>query len=371
MIKLQQVMKAMRNISNDVELSDAQFGELTELIGIPSMIIDGSGRILCINETTAAMLGFKADEIRATLLADCIFEGGDDLRGILHPGLQSAKPAPFDLVFQGRSGRKTALCVVPQTIPHADGAAHSILLVLTEKTKRSALAQALHRSQPALQQFSNRLMAAHELELKRVSSELHDDIGQVLTMIKFMVEDAARQINNGALAAGNRILDDTVARLREAMNEVRRVSSELRPSSLDDLGLLPTIEWHCRNYQNAYRFLQLKLDLNVIEAEIPGTLKLDIFRIIQESLNNAAKHANASEVKVSLQVEQACLHLGIQDNGAGFDVNLVDAGIAGQGGIGLKSMLDRVESAGGMFLVRSDRNRGTTLNARWTLPAAA
>ncbi|MDB5777415.1 MAG: domain S-box-containing protein [Herbaspirillum sp.] len=369
MLKLQQVMMALRKMSSDLELSKAQFGELAELIGIASMIVDCNGKILSSNETAAAMLGFKAEDLVDTLLTDLVVDGRDELDEILIPSMKSGRLEAFDLVFRGRHGRKSPLCVVPQPIEHADGLTRSMLLVFTERTNHSVLLQTLHRSEPQLQQFSNRLIAAHELELKRVSSELHDGLGQALTMIKFMVEDASRHVKDGRPEEGGQVLDETVARLREAMNEVRRISVELRPSSLDDLGLIPTIEWHCRNYQRAYRNLSLKLDLNVIEAEIPAALKLDIFRIVQETLNNVAKHADASEVKLSLQAEHANLHLTIHDNGNGFDANQLYFGEANRWGIGLKSMLERVESTGGVLLVQSGLNGGTTIDAHWALQA--
>ncbi|MFC5475518.1 ATP-binding protein [Paraherbaspirillum soli] len=367
MLKLQQMMRAMRVMSSELELSESQFGELTELIGIASAIVDSDGAILSINEMAATMLGFKAEELRGGSLTQLVTEGLGALEQVLMPGRNAGNLEPFDLVFRGRSGRKSTLCVIPQYIEHTDGATRSVLLVLSEKASRGALLQTLHHSAPELQQFSNRLISAHELELKRVSSELHDGIGQVLAMIKFMVEDAARHVKGGQPQEGGRILDETVLRLREAMSEVRRISIELRPSSLDDLGLIPTIEWHCRNYDGAYRNLLLKLDLNVIEAEVPAALKLDIFRIIQEAMNNVVKHAHASTVTLSLQVEHANLRLRIRDNGNGFDASQSGHGNGSQGGVGLKSMRERVESTGGRFSIQSALNSGTTVEACWSL----
>ncbi|KAF3996024.1 sensor histidine kinase [Glaciimonas immobilis] len=369
MLKLQQVMMTMRGMSSELELSKSQFGELTELIGIASIIVDSQSRILSINEIAAAMLGFKVEELQDTLLAQLVENGQGGLDQILTFPLKSGKLESFEILFIGRSGRKSTLTIVPQSIEHSDGITRSMLLLLTEKTNRNALLQTLDRSAPKLQQFSNRLIAAHELELKRVSSELHDGIGQVLAMIKFMIEDAARQVKSGKSDEGEKILDETVVRLREAMNEVRRISIELRPSSLDDLGLIPTIQWHCRIYRKAYQNMRLNLDLDVIEAEVPEVLKLDIFRIIQEALNNVAKHAQASQVTVSLHVEHANMRLIIRDNGQGFDANPRDFSSATRWGLGLKSMRERVESSAGNFWIQSGLNSGTRLEARWSLQA--
>lgn len=369
MLKLQQIMIAMRRMSCELELSKSQFGELTELIGIASMIVDSHSMILSVNEVAASMLGYKAEELLDTSLMELVETGQAALYNVLTFHLNASNLESFEIAFKGRSGRISILTVVPQSIEHRDGITRSMLLVLTEKSNRSALLHTLDRSEPKLQQFSNRLIAAHESELKRVSSELHDGIGQVLAMIKFMIEDAARLVYCGKPDEGGKILDETVARLREAMEEVRRISIELRPSSLDDLGLIPTIQWHCRNFKTAYRNLHLNLDLDVIEAEVPEALKLDIFRIVQEALNNVAKHAHASEVSVSLNVEHANLRLVIRDNGNGFDADPLDFSATNLWGVGLKTMRERVESSAGNFWIQSNVSSGTRVEGRWALQA--
>jgi two-component system NarL family sensor kinase len=276
---------------------------------------------------------------------------------------------PFDLVLHGRSGRKSAVFVVPVPIDQVEGAPCSIMLMLTERAKRQVSSHALQHSEQELQHFSNRLIVAHEVELKRVSSELHDGIGQVLAMIKFMVEDASRRLKQGKIQEGAQILDETVQRLRDAMDEVRRLSSELRPSTLDDLGLIPTIEGHCRKYEYAYDNIKLERNLSVAEAEIPTHLKSEIFRIVQEAMNNAAKHARASTLAVSMQNDHGSLILGIRDNGVGFDAKQFAGSHLSQQGIGLRSMRERAESTGGDFSIKSSPGSGTAIEVRWKLHA--
>lgn len=369
MLRLQQVLGVMRKMRTEIELSEPQFGELTDLFGISSIVVDSEGAISSINDSAADMLGFKAQELLGTLLMRLVVEGGGALSNLLVQASKSNSYEPFDLVLHGRSGRKSAVFVVPVPIDHAAGVASSLLLMLTEKAKRQVSSHALQRSELEVQFFANRLIVAHEVELKRVSSELHDGIGQVLAMIKFMVEDASRRLKQGKVQEGVHILDETVQRLRDAMDDVRRLSSELRPSTLDDLGLLPTVEGHCRNYESAYDNIKLERHLNIAEVEIPPNLKSEIFRIIQEAMNNAAKHARASTVAVSMQTERGSLVLGIRDNGVGFDVNQLAYSHAGRQGVGLRSMRERAESTGGCFSIYSSPGSGTTVEARWKLQA--
>lgn len=367
MLKLQQVLGVMRKMRTEIELSEPQFGELTDLFGISSIVIDNEGAISSINDTAADMLGFRVQELLGTLLMRLVVEGGSALSHLLLQGPKTNSFEPFDLVLHGRSGRKSAVLVVPVPIDHVDGVASSMMLMVTEKNKRQVSSHTLQHSELELQHFANRLIVAHEVELKRVSSELHDGIGQVLAMIKFMVEDASRRLKQGKVQEGVHLLDEAVQRLRDAMDDVRRLSSELRPSTLDDLGLIPTVEGHFRKYEDAYDNIKLERNLDVAETEIPTHLKSEIFRIIQEAMNNAAKHAHASMVTVSMLSDHGNLILGIRDNGVGFDTKQFTGGHVSQQGIGLRSMRERAESTGGFFSIRSFPGSGTTIEVRWKL----
>src|ERR1700692_1888175 len=147
MLKLHQEMTAMRKMSSDLELWKSQFGELTELIGIASMIVDCNGGIVSINETAAAMIGFKPEDLVDTLLTGLVIDGRREVDEILISSSKSANLESFDLVLRGYSGRKSPLCVVPQPIEHTDGVTRSMLLVFTEKSNHNALLQTLHRSE--------------------------------------------------------------------------------------------------------------------------------------------------------------------------------------------------------------------------------
>lgn len=367
MVKLQQLTSAMRKLRMEIEFSAKQFGELADVIAVASMIIDAQGTVRGANCRAATMLGLKIEDLAGKPLHLFVAEGGEAMKRILSSGEAGYLSQPFELVLRGRSGRRSTVCVAPQAIEDAGDEERMTLLVLNEKGGVQTLQQTVQRSEQELARFTNRLIAAHDGELKRVSSELHDSIGQVLAMVKFMVEDASRHVQRGQCNDGREILDETVQRLREAISEVRRISRELRPSSLDDLGLLPTLMEHCRNYQNAYRHIALQLDIGVTESDVPSNLKSEIFRVVQEALNNIAKHSNASAASALLQADSQCLCLRVADNGEGFDVEGAGKGAPFAAGIGLQSMRDRVEATGGRFAIDSSAERGTTVEACWLL----
>jgi len=201
----------------------------------------------------------------------------------------------------------------------------------------------------------------------RVSLELHDEIAPVVIMTKYLIEDAVGRIGSGATVESVEILNRAALRLRDVIAGLSRISTELRPHLLDDLGLLPTLEWFCRGIEESCRDVQVVCQLEVAEAEIPQTLKLDIFRIVQEALNNVVEHAHARRAQVSLKVQGGDLVLMVDDDGEGFD--LASASSKRDGGInlGLQSIRKRAEATGGRLLFESHGHRGTRIGAVWPL----
>jgi two-component system NarL family sensor kinase len=159
--------------------------------------------------------------------------------------------------------------------------------------------------------------------------------------------------------------------LRNVLTELHRITAGLRPSSLDDLGLLPTITWYCRDFVQLRPRLKIRCDLRTAEDEVPAELKLQIFRIVEEAIRNVGEHAAATEAAVSLVSADGQLVLRIEDNGTGFDADRVLRGDVRLLGIGLQSIAKRVDGTGGRMEVRSVAGDGTTIIARWPLASRA
>jgi signal transduction histidine kinase len=137
--------------------------------------------------------------------------------------------------------------------------------------------------------------------------------------------------------------------------------ADLRPSILDDLGILPALNWFCREYEKTYSQISVQKEMGISEDEVPDSLKTAIFRISQEALNNVAKHSEASLVDLSLQKVGERVELTIQDNGNGFEPAKIAKGF------GLSTMRERAELSGGTFAVHSTAGKGTILQASWPL----
>jgi signal transduction histidine kinase len=226
----------------------------------------------------------------------------------------------------------------------------------------------LPSSSDELREFSELLVSVQENERRRIAVDLHDGLGQSLSLIKLSIEHSARLLVAGATAEAELALQQLLPRVREALAEVRRVSSELRPPILDDLGILPTISWMVREFSSVTRDVHVETSLNVAEHEVPSRLHITIFRIVQEAFHNVAKHSEARHVRVRLDRADAMLHLRIEDDGRGFDPLTVRREVHGRG-LGLLSMRERASLTGGTYRLMSACGEGTSIRASWPCQA--
>ena len=217
----------------------------------------------------------------------------------------------------------------------------------------------------------NRLSAAavagQEGERKRIASELHDGLGQALTLIKLTVEDARIRLRGGRNDEARELLDTAVARICEAIGDVRQICNELHPLLLERLGLVASLASICRRIDERHETLRVRFDCRLRDADVPDALKIDVFRVAQEALTNALKHGSAKTIHVGLRRTEKGVWLTIEDDGAGFDAQGAAAAPALERGLGLEGMQRRVEAAGGTFVVHSGETRGTLVSAFWTV----
>lgn len=232
--------------------------------------------------------------------------------------------------------------------------------LIGETIHRFNLEDELKTSAERLRFISAQLLTAQENERKRIARELHDSIGQSLAAIKFVLEKKISQLNSAANFLDIK-LEDVVPMIQNTIEEIRRVSLDLWPSILDDLGLLSGINYFCRQFGEIYSAIKIDKDLAVVEDAVPASLKIVIYRILQEALNNIAKYSKADKVLISLHKKNNHLELAIADNGIGFDYQTLPKGM------GLISMKERVELSGGYFALTSFPGKGTTIKATWLI----
>lgn len=226
----------------------------------------------------------------------------------------------------------------------------------------------LRESQRRLKEFSRKSIEALEADRKAVSRELHDSIGGNLAAIKFALEAIVGKMTENPGSA-KFSLEKTISHLAETIKDCKRISANLRPEIIDDRGLLPTIDWHIRHYGRSHSQIEIIQQIDVAEQDVPAELKIVIYRVIQEALNNAAMHSRADRVYVRLKKSGDDIVAEVEDNGRGFDFNEICRRGDRMSGFGLKSMRERVEIIGGAFHLDSLSGTGTRIRIAFPLPA--
>jgi PAS domain S-box-containing protein len=271
----------------------------------------------------------------------------------------------YEVKFRKRDGTELD-CLFTATIRRAeDGTVLGYQGIIRDITDRKKANEALRESEKQLRYLSSQLLSAQESERKRIARELHDGIGQSMSAIKFSVENTVRQMDKSTTGGDIQTLKALIPLIQSSIEEVRKIGMALRPSTLDDLGILATISWFCREFQTIYSGIRVEKQIEIQEDEMPDTLKTIIYRVLQESLNNVAKHSEADQVSLSLRKTEGGLELAIEDNGVGFDLEDMLSGESSRRGLGLASMRERTELSGGSFAIQSVRGEGTIVRALW------
>jgi signal transduction histidine kinase len=217
------------------------------------------------------------------------------------------------------------------------------------------------QAQLELKQLSKRLVDAEERERRAISRELHDEVGQSLSALLIDVGNLTEMSSEDGTFRQSLQKIKTLA--ENCVNEVRDMALLLRPSMLDDLGLVAALDWQAREVSKRTGMLVDTVDESVSE-HLPEEYKTCVYRIVQEALNNCSKHAYAKNVRVVVRQEPNYLRVSIEDDGKGFDAGRVR-------GLGLVGMNERVSQLGGVLKVESDPARGTRLRVDLPLPNAS
>ena len=226
---------------------------------------------------------------------------------------------------------------------------------------------ALRESEGQLRVLSTKVLEAQENERKIIAQELHDSIGASLTAIRYGLEEKLHRMGKESPAPEGISLEQIISIVRETIEEAHRISSNLRPSALDDMGLLAAVRSSCRELKELYERIQIETEIGIQEEDVQEPLKIVIYRVLQEALNNVVKHGGADTVRVLLTKTERSLELSIRDNGQGFDPEEKLSGESQMGGMGLVGMKERTELSNGTFEIASEKGKGTVIKAKWPL----
>jgi PAS domain S-box-containing protein len=229
--------------------------------------------------------------------------------------------------------------------------------------ENARLMEVVEKHTQDLKELSSQLMRVQENERKRIAQELHDEVGQMLQSMKMNLDRIKKNLSMEPkmVESTKDWLIDTEKLLFQTIDDIRTLTFDLRPSMLDDFGLVPTLRWYVDDYtrrSNIKVFLKGKEE----KYRFPPEIEVNLYRIIQEALTNVAKHAYATEVSIFLSQKDSTTILSVKDNGVGFDANTVLS--SPQRGMGIFNMKERVSLLGGSFEIISQPHKGTRVNVK-------
>ncbi len=397
-IELEMQNEELRRAQEDLESSRARYFDLYDLAPVGYLTLNEKGLILEANLTAAQMLGVERSRMAGQPVSYFIHRDDQDIYYLnLKQLLEKQTPQTFELRMVGNGSRPFWVQMKTRAALDGDGApvCRITLSDISERMKaeealrlandglerrvlertvdlekeiveRKGIEDLLRESEKHLRYLSAKILTTQETERKRIAGELHDGIAASLSALKFGIEQMVQIAPNENNQAK---VENLVIRVKLIIEETRRIMADLRPSVLDDLGIVPAIRWFCREFQKTYSGVVIGQQIDLEENEIPESLRTPIFRIVQEAMNNIAKHSLAFSVDLSLKKSTQGIELIIRDNGQGFDLERKTDD--SRTGLGLVSMRERAELTGGSFAITTGQETGTTIRVLWPLASPA
>jgi len=357
MVDLEKKVADCKNIQTELNKLSRVFRDAADAI----LIEDMTGTIIEMNREAEQSYGWSREELIGksikTLLLPERYRYWWHLRKQCLSGHEVRNWEGFRV---DKYGRVFPTLVTAFPLMDENGRIESVATITKDISNLKKLESELRDSQRRLKELSRKSFEALEADRRTVSRELHDSIGGNLAAIKVALESIAKKIlerpDDAAIP-----LERTILHLAETIKECERSSASLRPEIIDDRGLLATIDWHTHQFSQYYSHIRIVQQIDVDEQKVPGPLKIVIYRVIQEALNNAAMHSKGDAIYIRLRKTDNFLEAEVEDNGRGFDFNEVYIRGDGMSGYGLKSMRERVEIMGGSFSLHSLPGIGTCI----------
>ncbi len=341
-------------------VSERNYRELFENARDAIWVHDLGGNIIAANQAAATLTGYSLEELasmKATdfLSSESLALGGEVRRNLIEKQLTEQ---PYTQHLIKKDGSK-AILMLTSSLVIEDGKPTAFQHIARDVTKERQL-------QDNLRYYLQQITTAQEEERRRIARELHDETAQALYALIRRVDNLLRSNDNlpGECVTSLKELGQEV---KNILQGVRRFSQDLRPSTLDDLGLLATLRWLLSDLKNHY---QIETELKVIGSErrLPPQVELMLFRIVQEAVRNVEKHAQASKVEIEIDFNPDRIRLSVKDNGQGFKLagNLGD--LARNGRLGIAGMEERTHLLGGSLKIQTEPNKGTAVTVEVPAP---
>ncbi len=359
-----QTIITQRRVEKELKESEEKYSSLVEN-SLTGVYIALDGEIVFVNNRFAEIHGYSRNELMGMKTLMLVHpEERARVNEIQKKRLVGGEvPSNYDVRALKKDGKTIWTTRTNSLIKYKGKPA--VLGNIVDISKRKSMEEALLKSEKECRLLSLQVLETEGKERKRFAREIHDSIGQSLAAIKFRTE-ACLRMTEGDNAARSEELKSVVQMIQGTMEEVRKIQNDLRPAYLDELGIMATLSNFCREFQTTYSGIRVETLTDISEEDVPEFLKSPIYRIFQEAMNNAAKHSQASRVRICLQKAEDNIKLSIEDNGVGFETSHKLSANAPSKGSGLLNMRERTELSGGSLELKSTPGEGTTIRATWS-----
>lgn len=316
------------------------------------------GTIVSWNPAAERIYGHAAHEVTGGLLSITVArDQSNELREIIDSVTTKGLVAHYETLRLSPDGHRIDVTVTVSPIRDRAGGIIGLVAVSHDVTERKRAVEELNHQRHQLRALSRRLVEVQEAERRHIARELHDEIGQVLTGLKLVLEAAPRPLEE---SVGNAV-EKAQKLVEDLMAIVRDMSHGLRPPMLDDLGLQPTLRWLIERY-SVQSGVRIFFEYSGPEKRFDPEVETAAFRIAQEALTNVARHSGTSEAALRVLVTEGRLRVEVEDGGKGFDPDVVPITASGLTGI-----RERVVALGGSLTVESAPGKGARLTAELPL----
>jgi len=342
-----------RQIAAELEVSERNYRTLFESANDAIWVQDLEGNIPTVNRAAAKLFGFDPERLSALNVKDFLSEEGLDVARKVRRSLLCGEAfhQPYEQRAVRRDGTEAVFRLTTNLLT-SDGQPVGFQHIARDVTEEK-------RMQENMRFYIQEAVRAQEEERKRIARELHDDTAQVIGSLSRQLDNFIRK--KGYLPADDIFfLKDMQVQLHRGLQEVHRFSHDLRPSILDDLGLLPTLRSLVKETKER---AGIETDLKVfgIERRFTPEIELLVFRIVQEALSNIRRHAQASKTQLVIEFAEGKTKVTISDNGRGFELPCRVDDLPRSGKLGLAGMQERARLLGGTLELQSTPGKGTTL----------
>ncbi|HEX4771201.1 MAG TPA: PAS domain S-box protein [Bryobacteraceae bacterium] len=352
-----------QNAEQALRQSEEKYRRIVDTANEGIWVVDDNSTIVFANQRMAGMLGYSMDEMLGHSSLDFVEDAWRDQINQQIERRRAGFVEQFDLCLRRKDGSNLWGIVSRTPILGDNGSLGGALGMVTDITERKRAEDELRRSSEQIREMAGALIVAQEEERRRIARELHDDIVQKIAVLSINMS----RLKQKSVAAGHSIAADIAVvqqRIAGLADDVRQLSHQLHPAVLEHAGLIAAL----RSFTDEFKRLEeidVKLHVPENNDAIPRNIALCVYRVVQESLRNVAKHSQARTAEVSLAIENNTLQLMIKDDGKGFEVSP-----ASTGGLGLMNIRERVHLCQGTVEIASKLNSGTTVTASIPLLAS-